>query len=108
MIQIVKEALANIKKHADAKTVRVLLRHQDGRFRVMVEDDGRGYDDNNAPYDSEGGPGEHIGRQIMVERAENLGGEIKLESEPGEGSVVSLEFESRERDELPRRASAAG
>ncbi len=90
VVRTIQEALANIKKHADANTVRVLLQHHGRRHRVMVEDDGIGYDE--AGLDS-GSEGEHIGRQIMTERAENLGAELRLESEPGEGSSVSLEFE---------------
>ena len=89
VIRIVQEALANIKKHAEANTVRVLIRHDSRGYRVVVEDDGKGYDEGLA---SEGGPGEHIGRQIMRERAENLNAELRLESEIGEGASVSLEF----------------
>lgn len=108
VIQIVKEALSNIKKHADAKTVRVLIRHQAGRFRVMVEDDGRGYDEKVLTYSRNDKSGEHIGRQIMVERAENLGAELKMESEPGDGSVVSLEFTLMERDSGLRTVGVQG
>lgn len=90
VIRIIQEALANIKKHADANTVRVLIRHQNSHYRIMVEDDGVGFDESEVVV---GEPGEHIGREIMMERARRLGSEIKLESEPGEGSVVSLEFD---------------
>ncbi|MXY64752.1 MAG: hypothetical protein F4Y85_05915 [Gammaproteobacteria bacterium] len=90
VVRIVQEALNNIKKHADADTVRVFLRHHGNCHRVVVEDDGVGYDESAL---SAGGAGEHIGRQIMAERAENLGAMLRLESEPGEGSCVILEFE---------------
>jgi len=90
VIRIIQEALANIKKHADANTVRVLIRHHNSRYRIVVEDDGVGFDESEVVV---GEPGEHIGREIMMERARRLGSELKLESEPGEGSVVSLEFD---------------
>ena len=90
VIRIIQEALANIKKHADANTVRVLIRHQNNRYRIMVEDDGVGFDDTEVVA---GMPGEHIGRQIMMERARRLGGDLKLDSERGEGTLVSLEFD---------------
>ncbi len=90
VVRIVQEALTNIKKHADASTVRVLLRHQGNAYRVVVEDDGVGYHESTLP---QGGAGEHIGRQIMIERAESLGAQLRLETEPGEGSRVILEFE---------------
>ncbi len=90
VVRIVQEALANAKKHADADTVRVLLRHHGKRHRIVVEDDGVGYDEHRLVA---GAAGEHIGRQIMLERAENLGATLKLESETGEGSRVVLEFD---------------
>ena len=97
VVRIVQEALANIKKHADADTVRVLLRHHVNHCRIVVEDDGVGYDEDRL---ESGGEGEHIGRQIMQERAQNLGAVLKLESEPGEGSRVVLDFEYRPGMEL--------
>ncbi len=90
VVRIVQEALNNIRKHADADTVRVLLRHRGDKHRIVVEDDGVGYDEADL---SSGEAGEHIGRQIMIERAECLGAQLRLESEPGEGSSVILEFE---------------
>ena len=92
VIRIVQEALSNARKHADAETVRVLIRHHDGRFLVMVEDDGVGYDDSALTCDR---PGEQLGRRILMERAADLGAELKLESEPGEGTRVLLEFAFR-------------
>lgn len=112
VVRIVQEALANIKKHADANTVRVLLQHHGTRHRAMIEDDGVGYDESRLASGTEG---EHIGRQIMNERAENLGAELRLESEPGEGSSVSLEFDyapdstlSEEHSESTQPMAATG
>ena len=99
VIRIIQEALANVRKHADADTVRVLIRHHDASFKIIVEDDGNGYDDSKLPVVDK--PGEHIGRQILMERATNLGAQLKLESEPGEGSRVSFEFTYQNTAELP-------
>ncbi|MEJ2177684.1 MAG: histidine kinase [Gammaproteobacteria bacterium] len=96
VIRIIQEALANIKKHADAHTVRVLIRHQNNRYRIMVEDDGAGFDDSEVIA---GDPGEHIGKDIMMERARRLGSELKIDSEPGEGTLVSLEFDCADSHE---------
>ncbi len=93
VIRIVQEALNNAKKHARANNVRVLLRNRGGFCRIVVEDDGVGYDEQQLS-----GPvqlGEHVGLQIMAERATKLGADLKCESEPGEGSRVLLEFEYR-------------
>jgi two-component system nitrate/nitrite sensor histidine kinase NarX len=89
MLRIVQEALANIRKHADAHTVRILLRCRvPGQYTLLVEDDGRGF----AGPQPEGQPGEHLGLVIMQERARRLGGELRVESEPGEGTRVELHF----------------
>ncbi len=86
-LRIVQESLANIRKHAQAHTVRVLLRSgSDGDCRLLVEDDGVGFE-GAVP---KGNPGEHIGLSIMEERARRVGGELNIESEPGEGTRVEL------------------
>jgi len=91
MLRIVQEALANIRKHASAHTVRVLLTcHPDGDYVLLVEDDGVGFD--SAP---EGQPGEHIGLSIMEERARRLGGQLRVESDPGEGTRVEMVYRPR-------------
>ncbi|MCW8950578.1 MAG: histidine kinase, partial [Sedimenticola sp.] len=66
LLRIVQESLANIRKHAKAHTVRVLLTcNPEGEYRLLVEDDGVGFDNVRPP----GNPGEHIGLSIMEERA---------------------------------------
>ena len=86
-LRIVQESLANIRKHAKAHTVRVLLRCRGGgKYLILVEDDGIGFE-GMAP---KGNPGEHIGLSIMEERARRIGGEFSIESEPGEGTRVEL------------------
>ncbi|MGA7981583.1 MAG: ATP-binding protein [Chromatiaceae bacterium] len=89
IVRIVQESLANIRKHAHAQTVRVLLtRLSGGEHVVLVEDDGIGF---SAPT-AGGRPGEHIGLSIMQERARRIGAELRVESEPGEGTRVELVF----------------
>lgn len=86
-LRIVQESLANIRKHAKAHTVRVLLRcRSPGSYLILVEDDGVGFE-GTAP---KGNPGEHIGLSIMEERARRIGGDFSIESEPGEGTRVEL------------------
>jgi two-component system nitrate/nitrite sensor histidine kinase NarX len=89
VLHIVQEALTNVRKHSGAQNVRILLSGGDeGRFEVLVEDDGQGI--QNRVLDD--APGEHIGLSIMRERAARLGGELTIESEPGEGTRVELQF----------------
>lgn len=89
MLHIVQESLANIRKHAHAKTVRILLNcNLAGEYLLLVEDDGLGFVDTKPV----GNPGEHIGISIMSERAKRLGGNFRIESEPGEGTRVELTY----------------
>lgn len=91
VLRIVQECLANIRKHSQAQTVRVLLKSEtSGRYLVLVEDDGIGITQQAL----HGHPGEHIGLSIMQERARRLHrGEVKIESEPGEGTRIELTFQ---------------
>ena len=87
--RIVQEALTNIKKHADAHIVRILLNCDgNGDFRILVENDGKGFDKKSV----ESKEGQHLGLTIMQERARHLGGELKIESEPDEGTRIELRF----------------
>ena len=89
MLRIVQECLANIRKHARAHTVRILLTcSKAGEYMLLVEDDGVGFVNANP----DGKPGEHIGLSIMEERARRLGGQLRIESEPGEGTRVELTY----------------
>ncbi len=89
VLRIIQETLANIRKHSNANTVRIILRgNENGEYYVLVEDDGSGFD---KPAKSSN-PGEHIGLGIMRERAQKLGGKLIVDSEPGEGTRVVLKF----------------
>ncbi len=102
ILRIVQEALANVRKHADAHTVRILLtRHADDVYVILIEDDGVGFDSTQR----EGRPGEHIGLSIMQERAHRLGGILRIESEPGEGTRVELAYKPDARLSEPYEAT---
>ncbi len=89
ILRIAQEALTNTRKHAQAHTVRVLLRCRPaGAYLLLVEDDGVGFEVPGR----DGHPGEHIGLSIMEERARRLGGQLRIESEPGEGTRVELTY----------------
>jgi signal transduction histidine kinase len=86
--RIVQEALTNVRKHAEAMQVEVLLQLEtDSRghecLRLQVRDWGRGFDLENQVT----GPA-HVGLHGMNERAVLLGGVLKIRSAPGQGSSV--------------------
>lgn len=92
--RIVQEALTNIKKHATAYIVRVLVNSDDeGNVRILVENDGKGFDLRKINSSE----GKHIGLTIMQERARHLGGELKIESEADEGTRIELNFRYEEQ-----------
>ena len=95
VVRIVGEALANACAHSGGNLARVLVRGEAASVRVLVEDDGEGF----SPPPCERASGEHIGLSVMRERARWLGGALVIESEPGEGTRVSLAF--------PRAGAAA-
>ena len=88
VVRIVGEALANACAHSGGNLVRVLVRSGAASVRVLVEDDGEGF---STPRD-ENAPGGHIGLSVMRDRARWLGGALVVESEPGEGTRVTLDF----------------
>lgn len=103
ILRIAQEALANARKHAHAHRVRVLLTRQGEGYVLLVEDDGVGF---SAPKRSTR-PGEHIGLAIMEERARRIGAELRIESEPGEGTRCELLF-AADRRKAPSTQTAAG
>ncbi|HEY1173121.1 MAG TPA: histidine kinase [Verrucomicrobiae bacterium] len=86
VLRIAQEAMANAVKHAEAKAVAVLIEVQDTRVRLVVKDDGKGFDVNKG---SAAKPG-HFGLQGMQERAKKAGGELRLGSEIGKGTAVEF------------------
>ncbi|MHB1671183.1 MAG: histidine kinase [Acidiferrobacter sp.] len=90
VLRVIQEALANIRKHAHAQTVRVLLQSEaGGDYRVLIEDDGEGPGPAVGNIDGDDG---HFGQAIMRERAHAIGGELRVEHEAGEGTRVWLTF----------------
>lgn len=90
IFRIVQESLANIRKHAQASHVRVLLRAQaNGQLTVMVEDDGCGFEEQQK---STSNLSEHIGLGIMHTRAARIGASLDIDSDLGEGTRITLNF----------------
>ncbi len=80
---IVREALSNIVKHSKASHARLIVDHLCGYYVFTVEDNGNG---TFSPVEG------HYGIIIMRERAQRIGGEVKVESTKGLGTCVQLFF----------------
>lgn len=83
LYRITQEALNNIVKHAAATQVRVLLEGSSHQLTLQIEDNGRGFDPGTIPA-------EHFGVAIMRERAEAVGAVLQIDSNPGEGTCLTL------------------
>lgn len=84
--RIVQEALQNVAAHAEASTVSVGVRFDSETVRVTVADDGCGFDLAEISHRGEG----HFGLIGMRERAGNVGAELQVHSEPGQGTRLEL------------------
>ena len=82
VFRIAQEALRNAGRHSQARTVDVSLRSLDGGVQLALRDDGVGFD----PAREKGGP--HLGLASMHERVQLLGGDLDIESVPGQGTTV--------------------
>jgi signal transduction histidine kinase len=86
LLRIAQEAVTNALRHADAKTIWLSLHVEPGQLRLKVADDGCGFDPEDA-FVSMGG---HFGLIGMRERAERVGGELRLDSQAGKGTQVEV------------------
>jgi signal transduction histidine kinase len=87
--RIAQEALNNVSKHAEASLATVMLEDADDHLRMIVEDNGRGFN-FTALHRSKDLPG--WGLTTMKERAAVLGGSVRIESEKGKGTRIVTDF----------------
>jgi signal transduction histidine kinase len=80
--QVVRESLNNAAKHAKAGAVNVCLWRDGEDIRVIVEDDGLGFDRRTVDQEA------HFGLQLMEERVEAVGGRLYIDSQLGRGTRV--------------------
>ena len=81
--RVVQEALHNCARHAQARSVKVLVRQDLSKIFLSVEDDGRGFDANRT---------RGLGLVGMEERVNHLGGRFLVDSFPGRGTTVAAEL----------------
>ena len=91
IVRIVQEALVNVRKHSHARNVLVRLSSDRGTFRLVVEDDGHGFDFEGRLSARELDE-RRIGPAIIKERARIAEAELAVDSTPGAGARVELTF----------------
>ena len=95
LVRVLQEALTNARRHSGASNVEVGLRMEGEVLVAGVSDDGRGFD----PASTRAG----VGLSAMRERVEGLGGNIEVESPPGEGTRVTVRIPLGDGTPAPRR-----
>lgn len=93
LYRIIQEALINIRKHAEATEVTVLLRNANGDepegLYIFISDDGKGFDVAEFAK-SRGTDGSHFGIVGMKERSDFIGAKLDIDSHPDEGTQISI------------------
>jgi signal transduction histidine kinase len=84
LYRIAQESIANVRKHAEASRVRIVLREEGDDVVLVVEDDGRGFDAATSPGRIS------FGLTGMRERASLAGGTLDVASEPGRGTRLEV------------------
>jgi signal transduction histidine kinase len=99
LLCVLREALRNVERHAEARRVVVTLADEGDRAWLEVRDDGRGFalDVSQAEAWQRAG---HYGLVGMSERAERAGGSLEIRSTPGEGSTVRMNLPTGEAQPL--------
>jgi signal transduction histidine kinase len=84
VVRIASEAVANAAQHSGAETLRLYLERLEAGIRLQVTDDGEGFDEDE--------PKRGFGLVTMKDRAEALGGKLRVDSRRGSGTKVELEL----------------
>lgn len=87
LTRIISEGLNNVAKHANASQARVNLNESQHHLILEVEDDGKGFH-----YAEERGKAGHYGLLGIAERVAMLGGELSVDSRPGEGTCLLIQI----------------
>jgi signal transduction histidine kinase len=93
LFRILQEALSNARKHAQADCVWLSFERAEGpAIRMRIRDHGQGFDPLQAGWaGTPETPDGHFGLRFMRERAEQLGGALRIEAAPGQGTCVEVE-----------------
>ncbi|HVS05817.1 MAG TPA: GAF domain-containing protein [Candidatus Dormibacteraeota bacterium] len=86
LVQLTREALSNVGRHAGAATCRVSLHREDGGAVLQIDDDGRGFDPAAPPSGQ--------GMRNIRERVQAIGGQLAIQSVAGEGTNLRITLAS--------------
>ena len=90
ILRIIRELTVNAVRHGRAKDIKVAGCIEDGHLLLSVRDNGCGFDPDDRPGVEQG----HYGLQGISERAEDLDGDMTIESKPGHGTKVTVRIDA--------------
>jgi signal transduction histidine kinase len=96
LLRATQEALANIRKHAQASSVVLTLSYMEDVVALDIQDDGIGFDPHRLPAPLLGEMSGKFGLKGLRERIEQLEGTFTLESTPGLGTTIAVSMPSVE------------
>jgi signal transduction histidine kinase len=105
LARIAREALVNIRKHSGARNVVMRFEFSDNRWRLIVDDDGHGFDFSGRMSQSELDAARK-GPVVIKERVRSIGGELTIESTKGRGSRLEITLPERRSGVRDRRNHA--
>jgi signal transduction histidine kinase len=92
LYRIAQETMNNIAKHAEANQISLRLSCDEQVIQLIIRDDGNGFDMGRVPPD-------RMGLEIMLERAAQIGAELAIQSQPGDGTTVTVTWDIPENGE---------
>jgi two-component system, NarL family, sensor kinase len=109
LFRAAQEAMRNVGTHSGAQQVDVSLTERDGQVRLVIDDDGRGFDGDLVPERIEGG---HVGLRTLSDLIAGAGGRLVVRSGPAAGTRVEVEVPvgdpGADRRRPRRRAAGVG
>ena len=90
--RVCQEALNNVAKHAAASAVEIHLKHEGTAIEVNIRDNGQGFDITQTTFG-------HYGLSMMQERAEGVGAQLSILTEPGHGTELTIHWKGAEKKE---------
>ena len=95
--RIIQEALVNVRKHSHARNVLVRFAGEDGLWKLVIEDDGRGFEFSGRLSQAELDLSRR-GPLVLKERVRSIGGELAIESVPGHGARLEIALPQKAMD----------
>jgi signal transduction histidine kinase len=89
LFRVIQEGLNNIVKHSGASSARIEVKRRAKGLILSVSDNGKGFKPGEAVHQDER---HHWGLAIMTERVRTIGGTLRVESTPGEGTLLTVEL----------------